>query len=281
MFGYASTDFTGPESPVRLALTSSAREESGEKDISLLDLVKSSVVPCRLNPFLFNGHAHTVWVASGPHADIPIHYKRRIFESDNVTYPGQFTVDFAFSPTAGEAKERNKDLPPRTHNFEEEEWSTFGEEEHEKPLLVVMHGLSGGSQEHYLRHTIQEMTTEERGFDACVINGRGCAWSTITTPYLFNARATWDMRQFVKWLKQTWPNRKIYAIGYSMGANILCNYLGEEGAGCQVDGAVLVGNPWNLDVANSALESTWIGMNVYLTALSVGLKKLFERFVIY
>jgi len=45
----------------------------------------------------------------------------------------------------------------------------------------------------------------------------------ITSSILFNARATWDCRQTVKWLRKTFPNRPLYGIGFSLGANILTN----------------------------------------------------------
>jgi hypothetical protein len=63
----------------------------------------------------------------------------------------------------------------------------------------------------------------EREWAACVVNSRGCAMHKITSNVLYNARATWDCRQTVKWLRKTFPNRPLYGIGYSLGANILTN----------------------------------------------------------
>lgn len=60
-------------------------------------------------------------------------------------------------------------------------------------------------------------------WEACVINSRGCAKSKITTGILYNARATWDTRQTVKWLRKTFPNRPLFGIGFSLGACILTN----------------------------------------------------------
>jgi len=45
----------------------------------------------------------------------------------------------------------------------------------------------------------------------------------ITTSVLYNARATWDIKQTVKWLKKTFPNRPLFGIGFSLGANIMTN----------------------------------------------------------
>lgn len=56
-----------------------------------------------------------------------------------------------------------------------------------------------------------------------MVNSRGCAKSAVTSTILYNARATWDIRQVVKWLRKTFPNRPLFAIGYSLGGNILTN----------------------------------------------------------
>ena len=64
--------------------------------------------------------------------------------------------------------------------------------------------------------------------------------SQITTGVLYNARgscqnadvgnvrltslvATWDLRQTVEWVRENWPKRKLFGLGFSLGANILTN----------------------------------------------------------
>ena len=92
-------------------------------------------------------------------------------------------------------------------------------------MLILLHGLSGGSHEIYLRQVLAPLVTAggDRQWVACVVNSRGCAMHKITSDVLYNARATWDCRQTVKWLKRTFPNRPLYGIGFSLGANILTN----------------------------------------------------------
>jgi hypothetical protein len=43
-------------------------------------------------------------------------------------------------------------------------------------------------------------------------------------------------------------------VGWSLGANILVNYVGEEGADCALTSAVSLCNPFNLPVCNAALQ---------------------------
>jgi len=238
------------------------------KETSLADLCKSVLPPCRLNPFLFNGHMQTIWTVLKSKSS-PIYYKRWLFEQEDPAYSGTFAVDFVVKPY-----ETKDTILPRTTNYSKDEFRDIGSDD-SKPMLVCLHGLSGGSYELYLRAVLAPLVTEEGGWEACVVNSRGCAKSKITTPILFNARSTWDLRQTVQWLRETFPNRPLYGVGFSLGANILTNYLGEEGADCQLKAAAALSNPWALEISNVGLQSTWFGKNVYSRAMGTNLKKLY------
>jgi predicted alpha/beta-fold hydrolase len=90
-------------------------------------------------------------------------------------------------------------------------------------MLIVLHGLSGGSHEVYLRHAVGPLVLGEGNWEACVVNSRGCANSQVTSGVLFNGRATWDVRQVVEWARETFPNRPLFGLGFSLGANIITN----------------------------------------------------------
>ena len=210
LLGHAHTTFTHHPQPVTL--------QSSDGDQNLLEVCKLSTPPCHLNPLLFNGHLQTIWTAVKP-ADIPIYYKRHIFQAAEPEYGGTFAVDFVVPQYDGVDVE----LPPRTTYYTKDEFTELGTDD-TKPMVIVLHGLSGGSYEIYLRSVLKLLV--EAGWEACVVNSRGCAKSTITTPMLYNARATWDVRQVAKWARQTWPNRKLFGIGFSLGANILTNVCG-------------------------------------------------------
>ncbi len=230
IFGYSKTSFYHHPESINLPTKNG-------RDISLSELCKTSAPLCRLNPLLFNGHLQTFWTATR-YQDIPIYYKRKIFEAEDPAFAGTFAVDFVVPPY----KEEDGSLPPRTTFFKDTEFSDIGSLD-SKPMLVTLHGLSGGSHEIYLRHVLKPIV--EAGWEACVVNSRGCAMSSITTEVLYNARATWDIRQVVKWLRKTFPNRPLFGIGYSLGANILVNVrivdkLDLKIGACVSDASILV-----------------------------------------
>jgi predicted alpha/beta-fold hydrolase len=55
--------------------------------------------------------------------------------------------------------------------------------------------------------------------------------------------------------------------------------LGEEGDACQLKAAVLCANPWNLEVSSVAMQSNFMGLNVYSKVMGASMKKLFEQYV--
>lgn len=209
-FGRAKVKFTHHASPLRLRA-----RDGGETD--LVRLCERSTPPCQLNPLLFNGHLQTMWTAVGKGAPA-IHYRRHVVASDHANFAGTFAVDFAVPAHA----DHDPRLPPRTAPFGDGEFAALRAED-DRPMLVVLHGLSGGSYEVYLRHAIAPLVLGEGGWECCVVNGRGCAESDVTSGVLFNARATWDVRQVVRMLRERFPNRPLFGLGFSLGANILTN----------------------------------------------------------
>lgn len=212
-FGHASINFYGSQNSVSLPPRS-----PGAESISLLSLVKETTPRCNLNPLLFNGDLQTFWTAVKP-ADVPIYYKRHIFEHEDPTYAGTFTVDFVVKPYEG----TDSSLPHRTTYYTESEFKNLASQD-ERPMVVILHGLAGGSDEVYLRAALKPLV--DAGWEACVVNSRGCAMSKITSSVLYNARATWDIRQTVKWLRKNFPNRALFGLGFSLGANIMTNVSG-------------------------------------------------------
>ncbi|KAL2828266.1 Alpha/Beta hydrolase protein [Aspergillus cavernicola] len=268
-----------------LLLTKRSGKSGAKEQTTLAELCRTATpARCELNPLLFNGHLQTCWTVV-KFDKVPVYYKRRIFEADSARYRGQFAIDFVVEPyEAPKSPEANDEdrkytlpsgLPERTAMLSEDEFAALPSDD-TKPMLVVLHGLSGGSHELYLRHVVHPLIADGN-WEACVINSRGCAQTKISTGTLYNARATWDVRQSVKWLRAAFPNRPLFGIGFSLGANILTNYMGEEGDTCQLKAAVLCANPWNLEIGSVALQSSFMGLEVYSKVMGTSMKQLFEQ----
>jgi predicted alpha/beta-fold hydrolase len=112
-------------------------------------------------------------------------------------------------------------------------------------LLVVLHGLTGGSETSYIREIIEEFKNYP-GFEIVAINYRGIAESPLLTPLIYHAGYTEDLYTAMKYIKKKNPNLRCYAIGTSMGANIFTKLLSNHHEfDDYIKGFISVSNPLN------------------------------------
>jgi predicted alpha/beta-fold hydrolase len=106
--------------------------------------------------------------------------------------------------------------------------------EEERPVLVVLHGICGGSAELYVQHLMVESTrvrlpSGHDGFRPVCFNYRGANDTDLHHPYGYSAGQTHDVRDVMRAVHRRYPRAPITACGFSLGANILAKFLGEEG----------------------------------------------------
>eukprot|EP00262_Sarcandra_glabra_P002106 TRINITY_DN12365_c0_g1_i1.p1 TRINITY_DN12365_c0_g1~~TRINITY_DN12365_c0_g1_i1.p1 ORF type:complete len:375 (-),score=31.63 TRINITY_DN12365_c0_g1_i1:252-1376(-) len=143
----------------------------------------------------------------------------------------------------------------------------------ESPVLILLPGLTGGSGDTYVRHML--VRARSNGWRVVVFNSRGCADSPVTTPQFYSASFIEDLCQVVNHVRNRYPKSNLYAIGWSLGANILVRYLGQESHCCPLSGAVSLCNPFNLVIADEDFRK---GFNIiYDKALSRALCKIFKK----
>ncbi|PON73550.1 AB hydrolase 4 family [Parasponia andersonii] len=143
----------------------------------------------------------------------------------------------------------------------------------ESPLLILLPGLTGGSEDSYVRHML--VRARSKGWRVVVFNSRSCGHSPVTTPQFYSASFLGDMREVVAHVGARYPNANLYAVGWSLGANILVHYLGQESHTCPLSGAVSLCNPFNLVIADEDFHKGF--NNVYDKALARALCKIFKK----
>ncbi|KAF9602283.1 hypothetical protein IFM89_026400 [Coptis chinensis] len=143
----------------------------------------------------------------------------------------------------------------------------------ESPVLILLPGLTGGSGDTYVQHMLVRARSNK--WRVVVFNSRGCGNSPVTTCQFYSASFTEDLREVVNHVKSRFPSSNLYAIGWSLGANILVRYLGEESDNCSLRGAVSLCNPFNLVIADEDFHKGF--NNIYDKALARSLAKIFKR----
>jgi len=144
------------------------------------------------------------------------------------------------------------------------------------PLLVILHGLVGGSSERYVRFAAMTFARRFPTGGAVVFNARGCGGSELSSPQVFNGAHTADLRAAIASLHARNPARPIVAVGYSLGAGLLTKYVCEEGARCVLAAAVAVCPTFDLVASTKALESGFMPMR-WNGVLVASLKKWLRR----
>ncbi|PKU86222.1 Embryogenesis-associated protein EMB8 [Dendrobium catenatum] len=137
------------------------------------------------------------------------------------------------------------------------------------PIVIVVPGLTSDSSSAYVKHLAYKIA--KRGWNVVVENHRGLGGVSITSDYFYNAGWTEDIREVVNHLHQKYSMAPIFAVGTSIGANILVKYLGEEGEKTPVAGAASICSPWDLVVCDRFINRRLV-QRFYDRALTIGLK---------
>ncbi|KDN51239.1 hypothetical protein RSAG8_00868, partial [Rhizoctonia solani AG-8 WAC10335] len=143
------------------------------------------------------------------------------------------------------------------------------------PIAVVLHGLTGGSHEHYIRALMTELTST--GFRAVVVNARGCAGAPLTSAQLFHGGTTGDLRHALLYIRSQFPSAPLMGVGFSVGANMLAKYLGEEGSSSALCAGVCLANVWDFAVGIEHMEKgNFMQRYVYNNVLGSAQKALYR-----
>nr|WP_298165155.1 hydrolase [uncultured Pseudomonas sp.] len=121
----------------------------------------------------------------------------------------------------------------------------YGPHEATAPLVLVLHGLTGSSNSLYALGLQQTLAAQ--GWASAALNWRGCSGEPNLLPRGYHSGASEDLAETVRHLRAQRPMAPLYAVGYSLGGNVLLKYLGESGADSQLQGAVAVSVPFRLD----------------------------------
>ncbi|KAI9209501.1 Alpha/Beta hydrolase protein [Polychytrium aggregatum] len=148
----------------------------------------------------------------------------------------------------------------------------------ETPIVVILHGLTGGSHESYIKDLVREVTKGPQYYRCVVVNFRGCAGTKLTTSQLYCAAYTGDIKFALDYIRRKCPESPLIGIGFSLGANIILKAVGEMGSDCPFIAAISVGNPYDLLISSRALHRSLVG-KIYSAAMTVSLKSLFRSHI--
>lgn len=116
------------------------------------------------------------------------------------------------------------------------------------PLVVLFHGLEGSARSPYIRGMITALA--KQGVQSVVMHFRGCGPEPNRLPRAYHSGETNDTRTLLQYLRHHHQPRALFAIGYSLGGNMLAKYLADFAEHPLLDAAAVVSAP--LDLAGCA-----------------------------
>lgn len=95
-----------------------------------------------------------------------------------------------------------------------------------KRLLIISHGLEGGSDRHYVKGLAKLF--HQQGWDVAAWNNRSCNGEMNRQRILYHHAASYDLRSVVNHCHTHGDYDEIALVGISMGGGQTLRYLGEE-----------------------------------------------------
>jgi len=156
---------------------------------------------------------------------------------------------------------RKKPKPKLVHNkfilkdgdFLDISWCHIKHRYDNTPIVVLFHGLTGSCRSHYIRGAMSALS--EAGYTSVVMHFRGCYDRTNDLPRAYHSGETNDAKEFIASLKAQYPKAPLYAVGYSLGGNMLLKLLGEMQEQSPFKAAVSVSAPMQLDVCANVMNT--------------------------
>jgi predicted alpha/beta-fold hydrolase len=131
-----------------------------------------------------------------------------------------------------------------------------------RPLVALFHGLEGGSRSHYAAALMSAVAS--LNWHGVVIHFRGCGGTPNRLPRAYHSGDSAELDWIVRRLRNLVPKAPLFAVGVSLGGNVLLKWLGEQGeaAANVVSAASAVCAPVDLTAAGDALGR---GFNLFYT----------------
>jgi predicted alpha/beta-fold hydrolase len=163
-------------------------------------------------------------------------------------------------------------------DFVECYWKKLQNHKNTTPIVILFHGLTGSYKSPYIQGTMQKL--KKAGFSSVLMHFRGCSGKENSLPRSYHSGDTKDAFEFISSIKNRYPDAKIFAVGYSLGANMLLKLLGEQKEKCKLNAAVGVSAPMLLDVCANHMNQGFskLYQKRLLKDLNAALEKKYDSY---
>jgi len=130
-----------------------------------------------------------------------------------------------------------------------------------KRLVLVLHGLEGNSQRHYVKGIAKHFSANY--WDVAAWNARSCSGEMNKQPRLYHHGDVADVATTIDYIIDTNDYKEIALVGFSMGGAMVLNYISESSVKLPalISKAVVISPP--VEVGDSAIQLEKASMTFY------------------
>ncbi len=122
----------------------------------------------------------------------------------------------------------------------------------QEPIVILFHGLAGSFKSPYIQGMMAALA--QAGFNSVLMHFRGCSGVLNRLSRSYHSGDTSDAKKWIETLKLRHPQNPLYAVGYSLGGNMLLKLLGEWQQSSPLCAAVSVSAPMQLDICSRQMN---------------------------
>jgi uncharacterized protein len=149
------------------------------------------------------------------------------------------------------------------NDFLELAWTEIPQSNTPKPIVVLLHGLEGSIDSHYVQGMLQAI--KSKGWIGVLLHFRGCGAKPNRTTTSYHSGFTKDISYFSKYLDRQFPMHNKALVGFSLGGNVTAKFLAENEEH-NFKAATVICAPIHLESASKRINQ--------------GLSKIYQRYLI-
>lgn len=132
-------------------------------------------------------------------------------------------------------------------------WHAKPSPEQNKPIVILFHGLEGSFESPYIKGIMRALARD--GYGSVLMHFRGCSGIDNRLASTYHSGKTDDAKAWISEVSRRYPTTPLFAIGYSLGGNMLLKLLAELRYKSPLTAAISVSAPMQLNICADTIGS--------------------------